>query len=221
MLVAGDRVEAVEPVIPGEAAGRVIQAGGLALCPGFIDLHSHADLTHTLPPSEQRGLVKGRLAQGITSEIVGNCGLGVFPCPSEALELMRPVVDWMTPPGAASWPGTPPAWTDLEGYFDLLERQGTWANVGALQPHGPLRMEACGLQRAADGSARRRIGRRLREAMDAGAFGASVGLIYPPGMYASTDELLDLAMAMASAEGAPGLLASHIRGSSETLHDAV
>ncbi|MGH9870665.1 MAG: N-acyl-D-amino-acid deacylase family protein [Candidatus Polarisedimenticolia bacterium] len=220
MVVRGERVEALlEPGAGAPEAEVVLDAAGLVVSPGFIDLHSHGELAHALPPSAQRALIEGRLAQGITTEIVGNCGLGAYPCASGALDLLRPIVDWMTPPQAAGWPGG--AWDDLGGYLDHLERQGTWVNVGSLQPHGPLRLAAAGLRREAGPPERRAMAALLRRALDAGAFGLSTGLIYPPGMYAPPDELVELAREAAAAGGPAILVASHIRGSSETLLPAV
>src|SRR5262249_57918084 len=102
--------------------------------------------------AEQRGLGEGRLSQGITTEIVGNCGLGVFPR-GDATELaLRGILGWMTPGGEAgaslegAWP-----WTDLASYLERLETGGVWVNVGALQPHGPLRIDAAGLIPSPDG----------------------------------------------------------------------
>ncbi|HKY33967.1 MAG TPA: amidohydrolase family protein [Candidatus Polarisedimenticolia bacterium] len=217
VLVEGGRVAEAGARLPAPA-GTILEASGLVVAPGFIDLHSHGDLIHPLPPEAQRPLVAGRLAQGITTEIVGNCGLGVAPCPEPALPLLRAVVEWMTPGAAAGWPDG--AWKDLGSYLARLEGQGTWINVGSLQAHGPLRVAAAGLERRAGPAARAAMRRALEEAMDAGAFGLSTGLIYPPGLFAPTAELAELAGIVAR-RGGGGLVASHIRGSSETLLPAV
>ncbi len=225
LLVDAERI--LDVVAPGEdriaAAGGIIEAAGLAVCPGFIDIHSHGDLIFTLPPDSQRALLAGRIGQGITSEIVGNCGLGVFPCTSATEETLRAVSGWMTPKDAASWPAG--RWSDLESYLAHLESNGVWVNVGTLQPHGPLRIEAAGLSCALPGidgaEALARMTRRLTQALDAGAFGLSTGLIYPPGIYTPTDEIVALARALAGRCGDSAFVASHIRGSSETLLPAV
>jgi len=235
LVVDGERIAAIgQPGSVSSASLRdlpVMDASGLMVCPGFIDIHSHGDLVLALPPAAQRQLLDGRISQGITTQIVGNCGLGVFPRTARSEPLLRAVVDWMTPriladeqggggELAAEWP-----WSDLAGYLEHLENNGVWINAGTLQPHGPLRMEVAGLSRTpvdmTEAEAMGVMSRRLTEALDSGAFGMSTGLIYPPGLFASTEELATLAATMARAGGPAAFLASHIRGSSETLLEAV
>jgi len=220
LLVDGERVADLLPPGSGTpAVDETFDATGQVVCPGFIDIHSHGDLIFTLPPERQRVLMAGRIAQGITTEIIGNCGLGLFPCPGAALPALRAVVGWMTPPDSAAWPDG--GWSDLAGYLERLESGGVWVNVGALQPHGPLRIATGGLSRVPEGDTRAGMARLLREALDAGAFGLSTGLIYPPGIFTTTDEIVDLASIVSERTGQEGFVASHIRGSSETLIPAV
>jgi len=224
LLLEDDRIADVIPPGSGPAgvadAGETIDAAGRVVCPGFIDIHSHGDLIFTLPPADQRALLAGRIAQGITTEIVGNCGLGVFPCPVPAVPVLRAVVGWMTPPDCGAWPDG--GWSDLAGYLDRLERGGIWLNVGALQPHGPLRIAAAGIERTPAGAdAGRVMARHLQEALDAGAFGLSTGLIYPPGIFTPPEEIVSLASIVARHAAGGAFVASHIRGSSETLLPAV
>jgi len=219
LVVEGDRVVAM-----GEGAAatadRVIDANGLIVAPGFIDLHSHADLIVTLPPERQRVLQEGRLAQGITTEIVGNCGLGVFPASAESMIELRAIVAWMTPPDATEWPS--PAWGDFASWSAHLESNGLWNNVGAMQPHGPLRMVSAGLSRPAPTpELLARMSRDLHAALEAGAFGLTTGLIYPPGIFTQPEEIETLARVVREVCGDAGFVASHIRGSSETLIPAV
>jgi len=220
LLVDGERVADLLPPGSGTpAVDETFDATGQVVCPGFIDIHSHGDLIFTLPPERQRVLMEGRIAQGITTEIIGNCGLGVFPCPGAALPALRAVVGWMTPPESAAWPDG--GWSDLAGYLERLESGGVWVNVGALQPHGPLRIATGGLSRVPECDTRAGMARLLREALDAGAFGLSTGLIYPPGIFTTTDEIVALASIVSERTGRGGFVASHIRGSSETLIPAV
>ncbi|HEY3176542.1 MAG TPA: amidohydrolase family protein [Candidatus Polarisedimenticolia bacterium] len=227
LLIEADRiVDLLDPgAAPPDGAGRVIEATGRVVCPGFIDIHSHGDLIHALPPGEQRALMAGRISQGITTEIVGNCGMGVFPRTDHSEGALRGVAAWMTP---AAIPGGDPGmwpWSDLESYLSHLEANGLHVNVGTLQPHGPLRIEAAGLDRDLPGTAGAEgismMSRRLEAALDAGAFGLSTGLIYPPGIYARTSEIIELARVLGRRCAGTALVASHIRGSSETLLPAV
>ena len=196
-----------------DRAGETLHLEGLAIAPGFIDPHSHADLVLVQEPSRMQGLLEGRALQGITTLIVGNCGMGIAPAPAADRSALRRLNAWMTP-ADVEWP-----WTDLGGYLDELEHRPLPLNVGALQPHGPLRLWAHGPGSGGpgpDGLAAMRAG--VREAMEAGAFGLSAGLIYPPGMYADTRELIDLASEVA---GHDGVFACHLRGSSELLLPSV
>ena len=158
-------------------------------------------------------LLAGRLAQGITTEVIGNCGLGAAPLFWEARDLAPAVHAWMTPEGA-SW-----RWSSLADYFSALETRGLPLNVAALVPHGLLRLGAMGLRpgRRTVGSGRRWRG-ALEQSLEEGAYGLSCGLIYPPGMFSATEELLGLARSLRESDG---VFTAHVRGSSETLLPAV
>jgi N-acyl-D-aspartate/D-glutamate deacylase len=194
-------------------ADEVIDATGKVVAPGFIDLHSHGDLVLAWPSDERLSLLEGRIAQGITTEIVGNCGLGAAPLFGDATKILPQINGWMTPaPFAWSWKGT-------GDYLSHLERVGLPVNVGTLAPHGPLRLGVHSLAPGeTSGEAKRLMAEALDAALQEGAFGLSVGLIYPPGMYTSTEELSYLARRVARTGG---VFTSHVRGSSETLLDAV
>jgi len=212
VAVRDGRIEAVGR-LGGARARRSLRLEGLALAPGFIDPHSHADLILVQEESAARDLLAGRVRQGITTALVGNCGMGAAPVTPRTEPVLRSLNGWMAP-ADVPWP-----WTDLAGYLDALEGRGLPLNVGALQAHGPLRLEAAGAGPGAvppDGV--RAMRRRVRAAFDAGAFGLSAGLIYPPGMYADTAELIELAREAAACDR---VFACHVRGSSELLLPAV
>jgi N-acyl-D-amino-acid deacylase len=194
-------------------ADEVIDAAGKIVAPGFIDLHSHGDLILAWPSDERFSLLEGRIAQGITTEIVGNCGLGAAPLSGSAVEVLPQINGWMTP-APFTW-----SWKGIAGYLSHLERIGLPVNVGTLAPHGPLRL---GVRSLAPGETTLEQRRVMADALDAGlkegAFGLSAGLIYPPGMYTSTEELSFLARGVARGGG---IFTCHVRGSSETLLDAV
>lgn len=195
-------------------AKQTINAAGLTLLPGLIDPHSHADLLLPLAPERQAELMRCKLAQGITTTIIGNCGLGCAPVANaEAENILRAVNAWMTPEQVA-WP-----WRTVGEYLNRLGENGLALNVATLAPHGPVRVSAMGLAKGAPSKAQQRMMRRMVEqALNDGALGLSTGLIYPPGMWSAPDELQDLARVVA-AHG--GIYTSHIRGSSETLLPAV
>jgi N-acyl-D-amino-acid deacylase len=191
----------------------VIDATGKVVAPGFIDLHSHGDLVLAWPSDERLSLLEGRITQGITTEIVGNCGLGAAPLFGGATEILPQINGWMTP-AAFAW-----SWKGIGDYLSHLERVGLPVNVGTLVPHGPLRLGVHSLAPGeTSGEARRLMAEALDAGLEEGAFGLSAGLIYPPGMYTSTEELSFLARRVARSGG---IFTSHVRGSSETLLDAV
>jgi N-acyl-D-aspartate/D-glutamate deacylase len=208
--IRGGRIAGVGEALDGD---EVIDAAGKTIAPGFIDLHSHGDLVLAWPSEDRLSLLEGRLAQGITTEIVGNCDLGAAPLEGGASEILTQINGWMSP-AAFDW-----SWKSTPDYLSHLERVGLPVNVGTLVPHGPLRLAVRGLSAGETSASERRL---MAEALDAalaeGAFGLSAGLIYPPGMYTSTDELSFLARRV---ERTGGFFACHVRGSSETLLDAV
>jgi N-acyl-D-amino-acid deacylase len=194
-------------------ARRVLDVAGKILAPGFIDVHSHADLIHPLQPAQRRDLVMGRLAQGITSEIIGNCGLGACPNLGPASQILPRLNAWMTPRGSV-W-----NWNSVATYLAVLEEAALTCNVGLLLPHGPLRVSAMGLGSGEPDACQLSLMKSwLEESLDAGVFGLSTGLIYPPGMFSSTDELKALAQIVGRRRR---IYTSHVRGSSETLLESV
>ena len=196
----------------GEAL-REMDAGGLVAAPGFVDIHSHGDLVLASASPRREALLAGRLAQGITTEVIGNCGLGAAPIFGEAGDLAPAVHAWMTPDGA-DW-----RWDSLAEYWAAVETRGLPLNVAALVPHGLLRLGAMGLRPGApDAGERAAMAGALAASLEEGALGLSCGLIYPPGMFSATGELLDLARSL---EAADGVFTAHVRGSSETLVPAV
>ena len=213
IAVAAGRIHAVSDRLERLEADEEIDAAGLVVAPGFIDIHSHGDLVLAWPSEDRLSLLEGRLAQGITTEVVGNCGLGASPLFGYGKELLPHINGWMSP-ATFDW-----HWSDLNSYFSHLESVGIPANVGTLVPHGPLRLGAAHLASGeTDEAARRQMTDALDAALDDGALGLSAGLIYPPGMYTSTSELTVLARRL-SRRG--GVFTAHVRGSSETLLDAV
>jgi N-acyl-D-amino-acid deacylase len=212
VAIRSDRIVRIGADLPPEA-DEVIDASGKVVAPGFIDIHSHGDLVLAWPSSMRLSLVEGRIAQGITTEIVGNCGLGAAPLFGSAADLLPAVNGWMSP-GAFPW-----SWSSVDSYLAHLEGIGIPVNVGTLVAHGPLRVGVRSLAPGeTSGAERRSMTDALEGALDEGAFGLSAGLIYPPGMYTSTAELVALTRRLARRDAR---FTCHVRGSSETLLDAV
>ncbi|HEX4949575.1 MAG TPA: D-aminoacylase, partial [Blastocatellia bacterium] len=213
VAIKGNRIAAVGALAHLKAR-QIINAKAHTLIPGIIDPHSHADLILPLAPARQAELMRCKLAQGITTTIIGNCGLGCAPLGNvEATNILRAVNAWMTPE-AMDW-----KWRTVGEYLDQLEHNGLSLNIATLAPHGPVRIAAMGLTKAQPSKSQLRAMRKLTaQAMKDGALGLSTGLIYPPGMYSEFAELQSLA---AVVQDYDGIYTSHIRGSSETLIPAV
>ena len=203
------RISEIAPIIH-TAAERTIDADGLVLAPGFIDIHSHTDMTLFTHPG-----VESKAFQGVTVEVTGNCGLGAFPVAAgreEDLADFLRLHDFSLPPGGCTW-------SDFAGYAERIDRQGLGINVAPLVGHGALRIAAMGMDdRPPMAGERETMLSLLESALVQGAWGMSTGLIYPPGSYAATDELIDLARPRAAHAS---LYTGHIRSESEGLLPAL
>ncbi len=212
--VRGDRVERIADGIPADGARRVIEIAGKVVCPGFVDLHSHADLLFSLGGQDSVRLLEGRVRQGITTELVGNCGIGVAPVEGDYFPGLRFLTGFITPEGV-EW-----SWRSVAGYLSRLESAGVPLNVGTLMGHGAVRISVMGMKgENPDEVQFKAMESRIRRGMEEGAFGLSFGLIYSPGQYATTAELIRLCRVVAASNG---FACFHQRsGSRELLLEAV
>ena len=190
-------------------AAEVLDLRGLAVAPGFIDTHGHSEFTALVP-----GAWDGKLLQGITTEINGNCGLSAGPMLGEAVLRRKPDL--------AEY-GITEGWATLGEYLKLLEHKGLGLNFASLVGHGSVRGSAVGYSRGGPPSASEMSAMEglVADALGDGAIGLSTGLIYPPGIYADTDELIRLARAGRKATDGPFIYASHIRGEGDSLLEAL
>jgi N-acyl-D-amino-acid deacylase len=202
VAVRGDRIAALGTV---EGRGREeIDARGLAVTPGFIDVHSHDDYAVLLEPE-----MPFKVLQGVTSDVVGNCGSGVIPFAMGLKRFRRihPAAD-------------PKPFEGFAGYLERVDETRPSCNVAVLMGHGSLRRGAMGDEpRAPRADELEQMKAWLREGVDAGAVGLSTGLIYEPGRYARTEEIIELARALGGPAG--GLYATHMRNEADGLLDAV
>jgi N-acyl-D-amino-acid deacylase len=204
VAVVGGRVVAVGGDPP--AGLRRVDCDGLAVAPGFVDTHAHSDLVHLLDDGQPF-----KLLQGVTTEVVGNCGLSFAPLDPASAELAATLWSGL----AGGVPIGPAGFGELA---DRLDRAVPANNLAMLVGHGTLRLTANGLDEGLRPGAAAAMGALAAEAFEAGAVGLSSGLIYLPGSYADTGELVALAR-VAAAYG--GVYATHLRDEGAHLEAAL
>src|SRR5262249_4961574 len=157
-----------------EAAGRAIDAAGLVVTPGFIDMHSHSDWVLI---ANRRA--ESKIRQGVTTEVVGNCGFSPAPVVDERRSDMETFALHL-PPGMNF------SWRSMREYLDRYRDGGVSLNVAQLVGHGTLRVAAMGFaRRPPDARELATMERLMDESMAGGAYGLATGLIYAPGSYAA------------------------------------
>ena len=195
-----------------EAAGRarrVLDADGLVLAPGFIDMHSHADFTLPSYPGALNSL-----AQGVTTEVIGNCGYSPAPLATDPR-----MANDQRDAGRGLGPGLDWAWSSFGQFLDRLDAARPAVNCIPLVGHGMLRMAVVGSEdRPATPIELEAMRQGAVDALADGAWGMSTGLVYPPGSYAVTDEIVAVGAALQPVDG---LYASHIRNENDGLAEAL
>lgn len=203
VLVRGDRVAAV--LEPGaDVPAERVDVSGRVVCPGFVDIHTHSDLTLLSDP-----LAHSKVRQGVTTEVVGNCGLGVAPVgPKTDLAALRSAVAYLDLDPAVSF-----TWRSVAEYLDAVA--GASVHVATLVGHIPIRAAAMGFDdRPATPAELDVMCEVLADALTDGALGLSTGLVYPPLRAARSDELRVLAEVVA---GHDAVFAWHLRDYSDDL----
>ena len=207
--IKGDKIVYIGQVSTKDAE-ETIEGNKMVLAPGFIDMHSHGELVFL--GERQHELLEGRVRQGITTEIIGNCGISISPIKDEMKPAMEASVGWMTP-DKVPW-----EWNSMAEYLSVVEKKKPVVNVGSLTGHGAIRASQKGFDSGISSPDEiRKMQDLLGETFEQGSFGLSSGLIYAPGMFADTNELMELGKVVAEYSR---IYTSHIRGSSETDIDA-
>ncbi len=209
VAVQDGRIAAVGALQHAESQRRV-PGKGKVLAPGFIDIHTHSDLPLLVNPRAE-----SKIRQGVTTEVIGNCGLGPAPLTAATKKEIREMSTFLAKGSEAlGWD-----WSTFGEYLRAIEQNKVALNVVPLVGHVPLRMAAMASdRRPAEPEEIKVQQQHLRQSLDDGAFGMSSGLIYPPSSYADTEELVSLANILHE-YGA--LYFSHIRGEGDTLLRAV
>ena len=202
--IADGRIVALGDVPSAVGAARAVDATGLTLAPGFVDIHTHSDVSLL-----RDAAAASKVRQGVTTEVVGNCGFSAFPVATEQLDLHHEHLAGIEQDPAR------PHWTDLDGYAAALESGGIALNVATLVGHGCLRIAGMGLaDRAPTVHELDGLLALLETTLAQGAFGLSTGLTYVPSMYGSTEEIVELSKVVARHGG---VYATHARVTTELL----
>ncbi len=186
----------------------IINAKNLVVAPGFIDMHSHDELIFF-----KDTLNKPKLSQGVTTVVTGNCGLSVAPVNEETLDILKSYTGILGEDVEFAWRSYKEFLKNLEGI------NGIGTNFVGLIGHGTLRIAVMGMEaRDPTKEELEEMKRLLAQSMEEGAFGMSTGLIYPPGVYSKTEELIELSKVVAQYGG---FYASHMRDEGDRVVEAV
>lgn len=186
-------------------AKKTIDANDLIVCPGFIDIHTHSDLQLLVNPT-----MDSHVHQGITTDVIGNCGMSVSPVSDLYKERAQSLLELFE----IVW-----NWNNLRDFQSILEKKGVSLNVATLIGQSAVRAAVMGMKKAAptpeELSAMKQL---VSEDMKQGAFGMSTGLFYAPGGYASTSEIIELAKVVARYGG---IYTTHMRSEGDTMIESL
>jgi N-acyl-D-amino-acid deacylase len=208
LAIAGERIVALGARLEGEARGE-IDARGWTLAPGFIDAHTHDDLMVL-----RRAVVPPKVQQGLTTLVIGNCGFGLAPMHPSHMAAMQTASAAVLGEDEQSW-----NWPTLGALLETLRPMALGQHVRALLGHNALRVAVMGFEtRPANEQELLTQEALIAEAMQAGAAGMSLGLMYVPGMYTPQDELIRLARVVGRYGG---VITSHMRDEGDYLLNSV
>ncbi len=176
-------------------AAEVLDCAGLAVAPGFIDMHTHSDATLLTDPDGFSSLM-----QGVTTEVIGNCGFTCAPCMNQEL-----VEQFMI----GRQPSLKFTWRTFDEYLNTLQARSPGVNIASYVGHNTVRLNVLGTQpRAASDDEVSYMGTLMRQALEEGAIGVSTGLEYNPGFHSDLNELVEVAKVTVEYDA---VYASHVR----------
>ena len=203
--ITDDRIVAVGEL--AEAAGTTIDAAGRIVAPGFIDAHAHSDFALLRDP-----LNSEKVMQGVTTNIIGNCALSPAPVDDAVRLFFEQLLQHVF--GTVNI-----RWTHFDELLQVYENEGVAPNLKSLAGQGTIRLAVMGMEtRPPDAGEMQAMQQHLRSAMEAGALGLSTGLMYPPGSFARTEELIELTRVVADYEG---MYATHMRNEDDQLLESL
>ncbi|HEX4203948.1 MAG TPA: amidohydrolase family protein, partial [Ktedonobacteraceae bacterium] len=199
------RITAISADHLGEDAHHVMDADGMVIAPGFVDAHTHDDLVVL-----RSAIVPAKVQQGITTLVIGNCGFSIAPTIPAHADAIKTYSASVLGRDEQAWD-----WPTMGAFLDTLRTRPLGQNVCALMGHTALRVAVMGFeQRAATAQEISTQQALIAEAMQAGAVGLSLGLMYIPGLYTPTTEITSLAHVVGQYDG---VVAVHMRGEGDTL----
>ena len=208
ILINEDVIEKIGSIDSVDGA-EVIDADGLVVSPGFIDTHSHSSLLLFQDP-----YLSPKIRQGITTELVSQDGMGPAPVDDKSLSSWKKAMSGLEGDYPAPW-----SWRSVKDYLDTIEKLDLGPNIAYLAPHGNVKFVAMGQDnRKPTTEETKAMQDVLRQAMDDGAYGMSTGLIYPPGCYADTEELIALGEVL---KEKAGVFVTHQRSEADSILDSM
>ncbi len=203
-------IEKIRPKLK-ETAAKEIDAKGLMVCPGFIDMHTHTDFLLAIYTR-----MDSAMRQGITTSVVGMCGESMAPIPHEKLDEFKKLFSSLTPMGG----DLKITWNTYKEYLEEMDKLRIPGNIVPVVGFAPIRIAGGPGYENRDPTPQEieKMKSYVKEAMEAGAFGLSTGLIYAPQVFAKTEEIIELAKVVAEYNG---LYFSHIRGEGKNLISSV
>ena len=206
IAIKGNNFYLLQKNLDKRKANLVIEAKGFAVAPGFIDAHSHTGVELLINPKAE-----SQVRQGVTTEISGNCGYSVFPIPDVVYEERRKYLK--------DGYNYDLDWRDISGFFSRLRNKGIAINHATLVGHGNLRGEVIGYNdRPPTERELLKMTKNLASNLKLGALGLSTGLIYPPGSYSNTSEIIELCRVVAK-QG--GIYSTHMRSEEDKVLSAI
>lgn len=182
ILIENDVIVKIGDVSEGNF-DKIIDAEGMIVSPGFIDTHSHSSMLLF-----KDSYLSPKIRQGITTELVAQDGMGPAPVSEETLSPWIKAMKGLEGDYKVDW-----TWRSVADYLETIENLDLGPNVAYLAPHGNIRMVSMGLDnRKPTEEEMKLMQENLSKAMDEGAFGMSTGMIYPPCVYADSDEFVEL-----------------------------
>jgi N-acyl-D-amino-acid deacylase len=212
IAIQGDRIADITPPgqIAPEQAREHVDAGGMIVCPGFIDIQSHSIL-----PLMRDGRSLSKITQGVTTEIMGEAWT---PAPFGG-QIDDPFTNALFEQDIAGWAERAREWRRFRDWLEALASHGVSPNIGSFLGGGTLRQYACAMRMGrATADELATMQRVMAEAMDDGAFGVSYALIYPPDSFVDTDELVGVCDIVSAHRG---IYITHVRNEAEQLVEAI